>query len=137
MEWLVENNRQGSVGSLIPTQYSQKGLPVGPEPRRRRLMTSTLSVPLEIIAVVHEIEGGGYWAEVTRFPGCVAQAETIEALKENILQAVEDWLSGSPVKTEDEAKRLAEMQGSAEPIDETFPQPYGYCPPRSWVDEDE
>ena len=53
------------------------------------------------IAEVHEIDGGGYWAEVPRFPGCVAQAETIEVLKENIVQAVEDWLNGSPVKTED------------------------------------
>ena len=53
-------------------------------------MTCTLSVPLQIIAEVHEIDGGGYWAEVPRFPGCVAQAETIEALKENIVQAVED-----------------------------------------------
>ena len=44
-------------------------------------MTCTLSVPFPIIAEVHEIEGGGYWADVTRFPGCVAQAETIEALK--------------------------------------------------------
>jgi hypothetical protein len=25
-------------------------------------MTCTLSIPLEIIAVVHDIEGGGYWA---------------------------------------------------------------------------
>ena len=76
-------------------------------------MTCTLSVPLQIIAEVHEIDGGGYWAEVPRFPGCVAQAETIEALKENIVQAVEDWLNGSPVKTEDEARELAEIQGSS------------------------
>jgi predicted RNase H-like HicB family nuclease len=50
-----------------------------------------LSIPLEIIAVVHEIEGGGYRAEVPRLPGCVvAQAETMEALKANIVPAVED-----------------------------------------------
>ena len=89
-------------------------------------MTCTLglSVPLQIIAEVHEIDGGGYWAEVPRFPGCVAQAETIEALKENIVQAVEDWLNGSPVKTEDEARQLAEIQGGSQPVDESFPQPY-------------
>ncbi len=100
-------------------------------------MTCTLSVPLQIIAEVHEIEGGGFWAEVPRFPGCVAQAESIEALKENIVQAVEDWLNGSPVKTEDEARRLAEIQGSGNPVDDSFPQPYGYLPPSSWIDEDE
>ncbi|MBV8556444.1 MAG: hypothetical protein JO116_12845, partial [Planctomycetaceae bacterium] len=91
----------------------------------------------EIIAEVHEIEGGGFWAEVSRFPGCVARAETIEALKENPVQAVEDWLAGSPVKTEDEARQLAEIQGSSALVDEAFPQPYGYLPPPSWTDEDE
>jgi predicted RNase H-like HicB family nuclease len=100
-------------------------------------MASTLSVPIQILAEVHEIDGGGYWAQVTRFPGCIAQAETIEALKENLVQAVEDWLSGLPVKTEDEARQLAEIQGSSRVNDESFPQPYRYLPPPSWIDEDE
>jgi predicted RNase H-like HicB family nuclease len=100
-------------------------------------MTRTLSVPLQIVAEVHEIEGGGYWAEVPRFPGCVAQAETIEALKENILQAVDDWLNGSPVKTEDEARRLAQIQGGSEPVGGPFPEPNEYLPPPGWVDADE
>jgi predicted RNase H-like HicB family nuclease len=100
-------------------------------------MTCTVSVPLEITAVVHEIEGGGYWAEVPRFPGCVAQAETLEALKENIAQAVDDWLSGPPVKTEDEARQLAEIQASAGPIDRSFPRSNAYLPPPSWNDADE
>jgi predicted RNase H-like HicB family nuclease len=92
-------------------------------------MTRTLSIPPEIIAEIHEIEGGGYWAEVPRFPGCIAQAETIEELEANIIQAVEDWLNGSSVKTEDEARQLAEIQGSRQPVDQSFPQPYGYRPP--------
>ncbi len=99
-------------------------------------MPRTLSIPLEIIAEVHEIEGGGYWAEVRCFPGCVAQAETIETLKENIAQAVEDWLAALPVKTEDEARRLAEIQGRSE-VDESYPQPYRYLPPPSWTNDDE
>ncbi len=100
-------------------------------------MTSTLSIPLEIIAVVHEIDGGGYWAEVPRFPGCVAQAETLEMLKHNIVQAVEDWLPGPSVMTEDEARQLAEIQGSTEPVDQTFPQPTDYRPPPGWNDDDD
>jgi predicted RNase H-like HicB family nuclease len=100
-------------------------------------MTCTLSVPIQIIAEIHEIDGGGYWAEVLRFPGCIAQAETIEALKQNIVQAVEDWLSPSPAKTEAEARQLAELQGSSQPVDESFPRPYNYLPPTSWTDEDE
>jgi len=100
-------------------------------------MTRTLSIPLEIIAEVHEIEGRGDWAQVQRFPVCIAQAETIEALKENIVQAVEDWLAAVPVKTEDEARRLAEIHGSSVIVDESFPQPYRYLPPPSWIDKDE
>jgi predicted RNase H-like HicB family nuclease len=96
-----------------------------------------LSVPLQIVAEIHEIEGGGYWAEVPRFPGCIAHADTIEALKANIVQAVDDWLNGQPVKTEDEAKQLAEIQGASTPSEESYPQPYGYMPPPSWSDEDD
>ena len=99
--------------------------------------TSTLSVSIEITAVVHEIEGGGYWAEVPCFPGCVAQAEGLEALRGNLLRAIDDWLAESPVKTEDEAKRLAAIQGSRAPVDRSFPQPYDYLPPSSWTDDDE
>jgi predicted RNase H-like HicB family nuclease len=103
---------------------------------RRVPMTSTLNIPHEIVAVVHEIKGGGYWAEVPRLPGCVAQAETIETLKKNIVQAVEDWL-GPAVITEDEARQLAEIQGSTEPVDKSFPLPNEYQPPAGWNDDDE
>src|SRR4051794_9326620 len=101
-------------------------------------MTSTLSVPLNLVitAKVHEIEGGGFWAEVPHFPGCVAQAETMEALAENLRQAIGDWLAESPVKTEAEAGQLAAIQGSDELRDESYPQPYDYLPPPSWSDED-
>ena len=101
------------------------------------VMISTLCVPLPIFAEVHEIEGGGYWADVPRFPGCVAQAETIEALKQNILQAVDDWLNGTAVKTEDEARQLAEIQGSSEIVAGPFPQPNDYLLPPSWIDDDD
>jgi predicted RNase H-like HicB family nuclease len=100
-------------------------------------MTTTLSVPITIGAVVHSIEGGGYWAEVPRFPGCVAQAETLEALQANLTRAIEDWLSDSPEKTEDEARRLAAIQGTIKLADESYPQPYDYQPPASWQEEDE
>lgn len=94
-------------------------------------------ISIEIVADVHEIEGGGYWGEVPRFPGCVAQAETIEALKHNLIQAVDDWLSGTPVKTEDEARQLAEIQAATKPVEQSFPRPNPYLPPASWTDEDE
>jgi predicted RNase H-like HicB family nuclease len=100
-------------------------------------MTTTLTIPVKIVAVVHEIEGGGYWAEVPRLPGCVAQAETLETLKENIVQAVEDWLPGPSVITEHEARQLAQIQGNTEPFDQSFPQPIDYQPPAGWNDDDE
>ncbi len=100
-------------------------------------MTCTLNVPLQILAEVHEIEGGGYWAEVPRFPGCVAQAETMEELKLNIAQAIDDWLSAISQKTEAEARALAKIQGNPQLVHGSFPQPYGYQPPASWTEEDE
>lgn len=100
-------------------------------------MTSTFTVPIEVVAVVHPIQGGGFWAEVPCFPGCVAQAETLETLKENIRQAIDDWMADAPVKTEEEARQLAAIQGRSEPVNKEFPQPYRYLPPPSWADEDE
>jgi predicted RNase H-like HicB family nuclease len=60
-------------------------------------MTTTLSVPIKVTAAVHEIEGGGYWAEVPCFPGYVAQAESLEILRGNLLLAIRDWMAESPV----------------------------------------
>jgi predicted RNase H-like HicB family nuclease len=99
-------------------------------------MSSTLSVSVEIPARVHPIEGGGYWAEVPSLPGCVAQAETLEALRENIRSAIVDWMAQSAVKTHGEASQLAAIQGAAVPAEENFPQSNEYRPPPSWTDED-
>jgi len=41
-------------------------------------LPSTPSGPLYLTVDVHEIEGGGFWGEVRQFPGCIAQAETLE-----------------------------------------------------------
>jgi predicted RNase H-like HicB family nuclease len=100
-------------------------------------MIRMINVAVQITAEVHEVDGGGYWAEVPRFPGCVGQAETIEALKLNLVQGVEGWLNGAPVKTKDEARQLAEIQGSRQPVDGSFPESYGYLAPPSGTDEDE
>ncbi len=101
-------------------------------------MPSTLSVPVRILAEVHTIEGGGYWAEVPRFPGCMAQADTLEALREALGEAIEDWLNGEPVKTEEDARRLAEIQGSPTLAEAgPFPQPNPYLPPAGWNEDDE
>ena len=41
---------------------------------------------------VYEAEEGGYWAEVTDLPGCVAQAETLDELRANVLDAITAWI---------------------------------------------
>jgi predicted RNase H-like HicB family nuclease len=38
--------------------------------------------------VIHREPKGGYWAEVPALPGCYSQAETVEALMENIREAI-------------------------------------------------
>jgi predicted RNase H-like HicB family nuclease len=92
---------------------------------------------LTIDVVVHEIEGGGFWGEVPRFPGCLAQADTEEALRENILQALQDWWAEAPEKTEAEAAQLAAIQGGVDRARGPGPQPYDFHPSLSWSEDDE
>ncbi|MCK4352104.1 type II toxin-antitoxin system HicB family antitoxin [candidate division WOR-3 bacterium] len=60
--------------------------------------------------IVHEEEGGGYWAEVPAIPGCATQGETLEELKQNLKEAIEGCLSVDiePIK-EDKKAQLIEM----------------------------
>ena len=41
---------------------------------------------------VHEAEEGGYWGEVLELPGCASQGETLDELKDNIVEAIEACL---------------------------------------------
>jgi hypothetical protein len=100
-------------------------------------MPITLSVPLDLTVDVHEIEGGGFWGEVRQFPGCVAQAETIEGLRSSIVLAIRDWWAEPGVQTEDAARELAAIQGSSKIPDGPYPLPYDYQPPPSWTEADE
>ncbi len=50
---------------------------------------------MEIKAIIHEAEEGGYWAEVPSLPGCFTQGETLDEVKANVLEAVECWLEGA------------------------------------------
>jgi predicted RNase H-like HicB family nuclease len=43
--------------------------------------------------LIHNVEEGGFWAEVPSLPGCVSQGETLEELRANIREAIEGWLS--------------------------------------------
>ncbi|HNQ89642.1 MAG TPA: type II toxin-antitoxin system HicB family antitoxin [Verrucomicrobiota bacterium] len=48
---------------------------------------------MNLKAIIHEAEEGGYWAEVPALPGCVTQGETMQEVTANLRQAVEGWLS--------------------------------------------
>jgi len=48
---------------------------------------------MEVKAIIHEAEEGGYWAEVPALPGCVTQGDTVEEVTSNLREAVEGWLS--------------------------------------------
>jgi predicted RNase H-like HicB family nuclease len=48
---------------------------------------------MKIKVIVHEVEEGGYWAEVPAIPGCATQGETFEELFKNLYEAVEGCLA--------------------------------------------
>jgi predicted RNase H-like HicB family nuclease len=50
---------------------------------------------MKIRAIVHKAEEGGFWAEVPSIPGCATQAETMDVLRTNLLEAIEGCLSVS------------------------------------------
>jgi predicted RNase H-like HicB family nuclease len=100
-------------------------------------MGATLTVSLEVGIAVHDIEGGGFWGEAIGFPGCVAQADTLDELRANILRALEDWLGEPGVMTEETARELAAIQGSSEIPPGPYPLRCDYQPPASWTEEDE
>lgn len=44
---------------------------------------------LTLLAVVHEAEEGGFWAEIPSLPGCYSQGETWDEVTSNIREAAE------------------------------------------------
>lgn len=48
---------------------------------------------MKLKVIVHETDGGGYWAEVPGIPGCATQGDTIEELRKNLCEAIEGCLA--------------------------------------------
>ncbi len=48
---------------------------------------------MNVKAIIHEEEGGGYWAEVPALPGCATQGDTMDELLANLREAIEGFLS--------------------------------------------
>jgi predicted RNase H-like HicB family nuclease len=51
---------------------------------------------MNVKIVVHEADGGGYWAEVPALPGCVSQGETMDELLAHMREAIQAWLDTAP-----------------------------------------
>ena len=47
---------------------------------------------MNIKAVIHPAEEGGYWAEVPALPGCITEGETIDEVIMNLKDVIEGWL---------------------------------------------
>ena len=47
---------------------------------------------MKLVAVIHQADEGGYWAEVPSIPGCATQGDSIEELLKNLHEAVEGSL---------------------------------------------
>lgn len=48
---------------------------------------------MKLKVLIYAAKDGGYWAKVPAIPGCVSQGETLDEVKENILDALEGCLS--------------------------------------------
>jgi predicted RNase H-like HicB family nuclease len=64
-------------------------------PRVGRELDARYNTDMEIEALIHKAEEGGYWAEVPSMPGCVTQGETLDEILVNLAEAAEGWLATS------------------------------------------
>ncbi len=47
---------------------------------------------MNIKAIIHPAEEGGYWAEVPALPGCINEGDSMEEVMANLKDAIEGWL---------------------------------------------
>jgi predicted RNase H-like HicB family nuclease len=47
---------------------------------------------MNIKAIIHPAEEGGYWAEVPALPGCITEGDSMEEVTANLRDAIEGWL---------------------------------------------
>jgi predicted RNase H-like HicB family nuclease len=49
---------------------------------------------MQLTALIHRDEDGGYWAEVQELPGCITQGDSIEELEANLAEVAEMFVEG-------------------------------------------
>ena len=64
---------------------------------------------MKLIAIIHNAEEGGFWAEVPALPGCLTQGETKEELEANLHEAVEGWLAAGEAEMDIESGVILEL----------------------------
>ena len=47
---------------------------------------------MNIKAIIHPVEEGGYWAEVPELVGCITEGNTMEEVMANLKDAIIGWL---------------------------------------------
>ncbi len=65
---------------------------------------------MQIKAIIHPAEEGGYWAEVPALEGCITEGDTIEEVINNLKDAIEGWLEvANENTTPDELSQVIEI----------------------------
>ena len=55
---------------------------------KRRTVDASRGQDETFTVAIYDAEEGGYWAEVLELPGCASQGETLDELRENIIDAI-------------------------------------------------
>ena len=63
---------------------------------------------MNVKAIIHEAEEGGYWAEVPILSGCYTQGETIEEVVENLKEVISLYIDDQPEKLS-QSDRIVEL----------------------------
>lgn len=81
-------------------------------------MTDPISTTVlaHVVAHIHPDADGGYWAEVPALPGCVAQGDSPEEVRERLHATVAGWLMiAHDLATDDRRWALAQIDRATEP----------------------
>lgn len=65
---------------------------------------------MQIKAIIHPAEEGGYWAEVPALEGCITEGDTIEEVINNLKDAIQGWLEvANETTTSDAISQVIEI----------------------------
>ncbi len=65
---------------------------------------------MNLRAVVHKAEEGGFWAEVPALPGCNTQGETEDEIRANLEEAIQLWFEvGDEISNQKHGDKILEM----------------------------